>query len=36
MARREALSITRAHQPHPQSPPPIHGPRHGHDHVISI
>ena len=36
MARREALSIMRAHQPHPQPPPPMHGPHHGHDRGISI
>ena len=36
MARREALSIMRAHQPHPQPPPPIHGPHHGHDRGMSI
>jgi conjugative relaxase-like TrwC/TraI family protein len=36
MARREAASIMRAHQPHRQPPPPTHGPRHGHDRGISI
>ena len=36
MARREAARIMRAHQPHPQPPPPMHRPRHGHDRGISI
>jgi len=36
MARREAASIMRARQTHPQPPPPMHGPRHGHDRGISI
>jgi len=36
MARREAASIMRARQTHPQPPPPMHRPSHGHDRGISI
>lgn len=36
MHRREALSITRAHQPHTRPHPPTHGPRHGHGHDRGI